>query len=172
VTLVTGPTALATPPGVKRIDVNTAEEMYRASLDVAKAGEPLDIGVFVAAVADWRPDEAFGVKLKKGHAGPPTITLVENKDILAAVAALKKRRPKLVVGFAAETNDVEAHARAKLARKGCDWIIANDVTEKGVMGGDENAVMLVTAKSVERWERAGKDAVSAQIAERIAKALT
>ena len=113
-----------------------------------------------------------GVKLKKGHAGPPTITLVENKDILATVAGLKKRRPKLVIGFAAETNDVEAHARTKLARKGCDWIIANDVTEDGVMGGVENAVMLVTAKSVERWERAGKDAVSARIAERIAEALT
>ena len=171
VTLVSGPTALPTPTDVKRIDVVTAEEMYRASMEVAKDGEPLDIGVFVAAVADWRPDEAFGVKLKKGHAGPPTITLVENKDILAAVAGLKKRRPKLVVGFAAETNDVEAHAKTKLARKGCDWIIANDVTEKGVMGGDENAVMLITAKTTERWERAGKDAVSMQIAMRIAKAL-
>ncbi|MEI7932318.1 MAG: bifunctional phosphopantothenoylcysteine decarboxylase/phosphopantothenate--cysteine ligase CoaBC [Alphaproteobacteria bacterium] len=171
VTLVSGPTALPTPTGVKRIDVVTAEEMYRASMDVAKSGEPLDIGVFVAAVADWRPDDVFGVKLKKGHAGPPTITLVENKDILAAVAALKKRRPKLVVGFAAETNDVESHARAKLARKGCDWIIANDVTEKGVMGGDENAVLLVTAKKVERWERADKGVVSAKIADRIAEAL-
>ncbi len=171
VTLVSGPTALPTPTGVKRIDVVTAEEMYKASLEVAKSGEPLDVGVFVAAVADWRPDDVFGVKLKKGHAGPPTITLVENKDILAAVASLKKRRPKLVVGFAAETNDVEAHARAKLARKGCDWIIANDVTEKGVMGGDENAVLLVTAKSVERWERAAKGAVSAKIADRIAEAL-
>jgi len=171
VTLVSGPTALPTPTGVKRIDVVTAEEMYKASLEVAKSGEPLDVGVFVAAVADWRPDDVFGVKLKKGHAGPPTITLVENKDILAAVASLRKRRPKLVVGFAAETNDVEAHARAKLARKGCDWIIANDVTEKGVMGGDENAVLLVTAKSVERWERAAKGAVSAKIADRIAEAL-
>ncbi len=172
VTLVSGPTALPTPAGVKRIDVVTAEEMYKASMEVARAGEVLDIGVFVAAVADWRPDEAFGVKLKKGHAGPPTITLVENKDILATIAGLKKRRPRLVVGFAAETNDVEAHARTKLARKGCDWIIANDVTEKGVMGGDENAVLLITAKSVERWERADKSLVSAKIAGRIAEALT
>ena len=172
VTLVSGPTALPTPAGVKRIDVVTAEEMYKASMEVAKAGEPLDVGVFVAAVADWRPDEAFGVKLKKGHGGPPTITLVENKDILASIAGLKKRRPRLVGGFAAETNDVEAHARSKLARKGCDWIIANDVTEKGVMGGDENAVLLITAKSIERWERADKSQVSAKIAGRIAEALT
>ena len=171
VTLVSGPTALPTPAGVKRIDVVTAEEMYAASMDVAKAGEPLDIGVFVAAVADWRPDEAFGVKLKKSRGGPPTITLVENKDILASIAGLKKRRPRLVVGFAAETNDVEAHARAKLSRKGCDWIIANDVTQAGVMGGTENAVLLVTAKSVERWDRADKSRVSAQIADRIAEAL-
>ena len=172
VTLITGPTALPTPAGVKRIDVMTADEMYNATLDLAKKGEPLDAGVFVAAVSDWRPDEAFGVKLKKGRGGPPTVTLVENKDILASVAQLKKRRPKLVVGFAAETNDVEKHAREKLARKGCDWIIANDVTEKGVMGGDENQVLLITANSVERWDRAGKAEVSARIAEKIAEALT
>jgi phosphopantothenoylcysteine decarboxylase/phosphopantothenate--cysteine ligase len=172
VTLVSGPTALPTPLGVKRIDVQTAEEMYQAAMKLAEEGEPLDIGVFVAAVADWRPDEVFGVKLKKGHAGPPTITLVENKDILASVAALKNRRPKLVVGFAAETNDVEKHAREKLARKGCDWIIANDVTEKGVMGGEENLVMLITPETIEKWDRADKAEVSARIAERIAEALT
>ncbi len=171
VTLVSGPTALPAPPGVTRVDVETTEQMLAATLEVVNAGAPLDIGVFVAAVADWRPDEAFAVKLKKTHAGPPTITLVENPDILATVAAANRRRPKLVVGFAAETNDVEKHARAKLARKGCDWIIANDVTEPGVMGGDSNAVLVISAKSVERIERAGKDEVSAQIAEKIAHAL-
>jgi phosphopantothenoylcysteine decarboxylase/phosphopantothenate--cysteine ligase len=172
VTLVTGPTALPTPAGVKRVDVETAREMLEASQAVAKAGAPLDAGVFVAAVADWRPDAVFGVKLKKSHDGPPTVTLVENTDILATLAKAGPRRPKLVVGFAAETNDVEAHARAKLARKGCDWIIANDVTEPGVMGGGENAVLLITPGSAERWERADKDVVSARIADRIAKALT
>jgi phosphopantothenoylcysteine decarboxylase/phosphopantothenate--cysteine ligase len=172
VILVTGPTALPTPAGVKRVDVETAQEMLEASQAVARAGGPLDAGVFVAAVADWRPDEVFGVKLKKSHDGPPTVTLVENADILATLAKAGPRRPRLVVGFAAETNDVEAHARAKLARKGCDWIIANDVTEPGVMGGGENAVLLITANSAERWERADKDVVSARIADRIAKALT
>jgi phosphopantothenoylcysteine decarboxylase/phosphopantothenate--cysteine ligase len=172
VTLVTGPTALPTPAGVRRVDVETALEMLEASQAAAKAGAPLDAGVFVAAVADWRPDAVFGVKLKKSHDGPPTVTLVENTDILATLAEAGARRPKLVVGFAAETHDVEAHARAKLARKGCDWIIANDVTEPGVMGGAENAVLLITAGSAERWERADKDVVSARIAQRIAKALT
>ena len=172
VTLVTGPTFLPTPAGVKRVDVETAQDMLQAAQAVAKAGAPLDAGVFVAAVADWRPDAVFGVKLKKSHDGPPTVTLVENTDILATLAKAGPRRPNLVVGFAAETNDVEAHARAKLARKGCDWIIANDVTEPGVMGGAENAVLLITQNSAERWERADKDVVSARIAERIAKALT
>jgi phosphopantothenoylcysteine decarboxylase/phosphopantothenate--cysteine ligase len=172
VILVTGPTALPTPAGVTRVDVETARDMLEASQAVAKAGARLDAGVFVAAVADWRPDAVFGVKLKKSHDGPPTVTLVENSDILATLAKAGPRRPRLVVGFAAETNDVEAHARAKLARKGCDWIIANDVTEPGVMGGGENTVVLITANSAERWERADKDVVSARIAERIAKALT
>jgi phosphopantothenoylcysteine decarboxylase/phosphopantothenate--cysteine ligase len=172
VTLVTGPTALPTPAGVTRVDVETAQEMLEASQAAAKTGAPLDAGVFVAAVADWRPDAVFGVKLKKSHDGPPTVTLVENTDILATLARAGPHRPKLVVGFAAETNDVEAHARAKLKRKGCDWIIANDVTEPGVMGGAENAVLLITANSAERWERADKDVVSARIADRIAKALT
>lgn len=172
VTLVSGPTALAAPAGVTRIDVETAEQMMQACAQAAKSGARLDAGVFVAAVADWRPDEAFAVKLKKGKEGPPTIRLIENKDILATLAAAGPRRPRLVVGFAAETNDVEAHAKAKLARKGCDWIIANDVTEPGVMGGGENAVLLVTKDGTERWERAGKDAVGARIAARIAEALT
>ena len=171
VTLVSGPTALETPAGVRRVDVETAEQMLNACLTEANAGEPLAAGVFVAAVADWRPDEAFSVKLKKGKDGPPSIRLAETKDILATIAQAGPHRPNLVIGFAAETNDVEAHAKAKLARKGCDWIIANDVSQPGVMGGAENAVMLITNTGVERWDRAPKDAVAAQIADRIAKAL-
>ncbi len=168
VTLVSGPVALATPAGVDRVDVESARDMLAAS----QAALPADAAVCVAAVADWRPDEAFGVKLKKGKDAPPTLRLVENPDILATLSASGSARPKLVVGFAAETNDVEMHARAKLARKGCDWIIANDVTQPGVMGGEENAVLLITAKGVERWDRAHKDQVAADLAARIAKALT
>lgn len=167
VTLVAGPVFLPTPPGVKRVDVETARQMLAAS----QAALPADVGVFVAAVADWRVDEAFGTKLKKEKGGPPALTFVENPDILATLSASGPQRPTLVVGFAAETDHVEEHARAKLARKGCDWIIANDVTEPGVMGGGENAVLLVTKDRTERWDRAAKDVVAAQIAARIAQAL-
>jgi len=167
VTLIAGPVFLPTPPGVTRIDVETARQMLAAS----QAALPADVGVFVAAVADWRVDEAFGTKLKKEKGGPPALTFVENPDILAAVSATGPMRPKLVIGFAAETNDVEMHARAKLSRKGCDWIIANDVTEPGVMGGEDNAVLLVTRKQTERWDRASKNEVARAIAERIAQAL-
>ena len=167
VTLVAGPVALPTPVGVRRVDVETARDMLAAS----QAALPADVGVFVAAVADWRVDEAFGTKLKKEKGGPPALTFVENPDILATLSASGPRRPRLVVGFAAETDHVEEHARAKLARKGCDWIIANDVTQPGVMGGGENAVLLVTGDTTERWERASKDQVAGQIARRIADAL-
>jgi phosphopantothenoylcysteine decarboxylase/phosphopantothenate--cysteine ligase len=167
VTLISGPVFLPTPPGVTRVDVETARQMLAAS----QAALPADVGVFVAAVADWRVDEAFGTKLKKERGGPPALTFVENPDILATVSATGPRRPRLVIGFAAETNDVEMHARAKLSRKGCDWIIANDVTEPGVMGGDENAVLLVTRDGTERWDRAPKDEVARAIADRIAAAL-
>lgn len=167
VTLVAGPVALPTPVGVKRVDVETARQMLAAS----QAALPADVGVFVAAVADWRVDEAFGTKLKKEKGGPPALTFVENPDILATLSATGPNRPKLVVGFAAETDHVEDHARAKLARKGCDWIIANDVTEPGVMGGTENTVLLITKDSTERWDRAAKDQVASQIAARIAQAL-
>ncbi len=165
VTLVAGPVSLPTPAGVTRVDIESAREMLAA----CQAALPADAAVCVAAVADWRPDEAFGIKLKKGKDGPPAITLVENPDILATLAAHSPKRPKIVVGFAAETNDVEKHARAKLTRKGCDWIVANDVTQPGVMGGTENAVMIVSKAGVERWERAGKDEVAMKIAQRIAK---
>jgi len=168
VTLIAGPVALPTPVGVKRIDVETARQMLTAS----QSALPADVGVFVAAVADWRVDEAFGTKLKKEKGGPPALTFVENPDILATLSASGPRRPKLVIGFAAETDHVEEHARAKLARKGCDWIIANDVTEPGVMGGGENAVLLITRDGTERWDRAAKDQVAGQIAQRIARALS
>ena len=167
VTLVAGPVSLPTPSGVKRVDVESAREMLAA----CEAALPADAAVCVAAVADWRPDEAFGIKLKKGKDGPPALRLVENPDILATLATDNPRRPRLVVGFAAETNDVEAHARAKLARKNCDWIIANDVTEPGVMGGGENAVLLISKAGVERWDRDVKEAVGARLAARIAEAL-
>jgi phosphopantothenoylcysteine decarboxylase/phosphopantothenate--cysteine ligase len=167
VTLVSGPVALPTPPGVDRVDVETAREMLAA----CQAALPAEVGVFVAAVADWRIDEVFGTKLKKDKGGPPALTFVENPDILATLSASGPNRPKLVIGFAAETNDVEMHARAKLARKGCDWIIANDVTEPGVMGGDENAVLLISKDKTERWTRAAKDSVAHDLAQRIAQTL-
>ena len=168
VTLVSGPTALAVPTGVKRVDVETAQEMLAA----ARAALPADAAICVAAVSDWRPDEVFGIKLKKGREGPPALRLVENPDILAALSATGPARPRLVVGFAAETNDVEANARAKLSRKGCDWIVANDVSEDWIMGGDDNAVMIVGKKGVERWPRVSKAEVAARIAQRIAEDLT
>lgn len=167
VTLVSGPVALDAPRGVHRVSVETAIEMQAA----CEAALPADAAVCVAAVSDWRPDAAFKVKLKKGHDGPPAVTLVENPDILAGLASEGPRRPKLVVGFAAETGNLEEFARAKLARKGCDWIIANDVGGGAVMGGDENEVLLITPDSTERWPKGSKVDVARQIAARIAGAL-
>lgn len=168
VTLVSGPTALAAPAGVRRVDVCTAREMLAA----CRAALPADVAVMVAAVADWRPEDAADRKLRKGDAGPPLLRLVENPDILATLAAPGPDRPRLVVGFAAETHDVEANARAKLSRKGCDWIVANDVSEPGVMGGAENRVTLVTAEGAEPWPRVAKAEVAARLAARIAQVLT
>jgi phosphopantothenoylcysteine decarboxylase/phosphopantothenate--cysteine ligase len=167
VTLVTGPTALPTPAGVDRRDVETAQQMLEAS----EAALPADAAVCVAAVSDWRPDQVFGVKLKKGREGPPAVRLVENPDILATLAAAGPRRPRLVVGFAAETSELEAQARAKLKRKGCDWILANDVSEAAIMGGDDNEVLVLDAKGTERWERASKTEVARRLADRIARTL-
>ncbi len=167
VTLVSGPTALATPVGVKRVDVETAREMLAASLQAL----PADAAVCVAAVADWRIDEAFAVKLKKGKDGPPAIRLVENPDILETLATPGPKRPKLVVGFAAETGDLEAHARAKLARKGCDWIVANDVSQDWIMGGDDNEVLLVYPQGLDAWPKASKAEVARRLAARIAEDL-
>lgn len=164
VSLIAGPVQLATPTGVTRIDVETAREMAAA----VEAALPADVAVLVAAVADWRV-EAAGQKLKKTTGGPPVLHLVENPDILAGLAK-NPRRPRLLVGFAAETERVVEHARAKLARKGCDWIVANDVSGD-VMGGDGNTVHIVTAAGVEDWPRLDKAAVAERLAERIMAAL-
>jgi phosphopantothenoylcysteine decarboxylase/phosphopantothenate--cysteine ligase len=164
VTLVSGPVALATPAGVDRIDVETAREMA----DAVGAALPADAAVMVAAVADWHV-AAAPQKMKKGSGGPPALALVENPDILATLAH-SPARPALLVGFAAETEHVLDHARAKRRRKGCDWIVANDVSGD-VMGGDDNAVHLVTATSEESWPRAGKAEVAERLADRIASAL-
>ncbi len=167
VTLVSGPTSLAAPTGVTRVAVETAIEMMTA----CEAALPADAAVCVAAVADWRPDAAFGVKLKKGPGGPPSLTLVENPDILAALSKPGPDRPRLVVGFAAETNDLEALASAKLSRKGCDWIVANDVSQEGIMGGDDNEVLLLSRGKTEHWDRSSKAEVASRLAARIAEAL-
>jgi phosphopantothenoylcysteine decarboxylase/phosphopantothenate--cysteine ligase len=164
VTLVAGPVTLLTPAGVGRIDVETAVEMQAA----VEAVLPVDAAVMVAAVADWRVESA-GQKIKKGAGGPPVLRLVENPDILATLAA-SPQRPRLLIGFAAETEHVLEHAAAKRARKNVDWIVANDVSGD-VMGGAANAVHIVTADGVESWERMPKDAVAARLAEKVAAAL-
>ena len=167
VTLVSGPTNLPAPTGVKRVDVESAREMLAAS----QAALPLDVAVMVAAVADWRPAKEAKGKIKKDSAGVPAIALQENPDILATLSKLGKKRPKLVIGFAAETDRVEEHARAKIAKKGCDWIVANDVSGD-VMGGAENAVILITKDKAEAWPRMAKEAVARKLAAEIAKTLT
>ncbi len=171
VTLVSGPTALEAPPGVERIAVETALQMEAA----CRAALPADVAICVAAVSDWRPEAAVPLKLKKGPGGPPRVALVENPDILAGLAAAGPLRPRLVVGFAAETGDLEAKARAKRARKGCDWILANDVSadaaRASVMGGDENQVLLIDGAGTETWPRIGKAEVARRLAARIAVAL-
>ncbi|RDE06837.1 bifunctional phosphopantothenoylcysteine decarboxylase/phosphopantothenate--cysteine ligase CoaBC [Sphingomonas aracearum] len=165
VTLVAGPVSLPTPAGVSRIDVQTAREMAAA----AEGALPADAAVMVAAVADWRVEPAAG-KIKKGAGAPPALALVENPDILATIGHAA-RRPRLVVGFAAETDTVVENARAKLARKGADWIVANDVSGD-VMGGETNAIHIVTAAGVDSWPQLPKAAVATRLAERIAAALS
>jgi phosphopantothenoylcysteine decarboxylase/phosphopantothenate--cysteine ligase len=168
VTLVTGPVTLPDPPGVKTVRVETAREM----LGAVEAALPADIGIFAAAVADWGVAQAGGQKLKKEGGGPPRLELVENPDILATVARLKAKRPQLVIGFAAETEKVIEHAKAKLRRKGCDWIVANDVSAQGgAMGGDDNAVHIISAAGVESWPSQSKDDVARNLVARIAAAL-
>lgn len=163
VTLVAGPVTLATPAGVTRVDVVTAQDMA----DAVSHALPADAAVMVAAVADWRV-EAAPQKVKKGDA-TPALTLTENVDILATLAR-SDRRPRLVVGFAAETERVVEHATAKRLRKGADWIVANDVSGD-VFGGDANTVHLATANGVEHWERLPKEEVARRLAQRIADAL-
>ena len=167
VTLVSGPTALSAPPGVTRVDVETAAEMHAASMSTL----PVDVAVMTAAVADWRVDDVASGKIKKAPGGPPMLSLIENPDILASVSSAKSKRPRLVIGFAAETSDLEAQARAKLSRKGCDWIVGNDVSDE-VFGSDGNAVTLITRGGAEAWPRQSKAAVARALAARIAETLT
>jgi len=166
VILVSGPVNLPDPPGVKTVRVTTARDMLAA----VEKSLPADVAIFAAAVADWRTEETKQ-KIKKGD-GSPKLSLVENPDILATVAARKSKRPKLVVGFAAETNNVVTYAKDKRVRKGSDWIVANDVSlETGIMGGDHNKVHLVTANGVESWPDQSKDEVARALVARIAAAL-
>jgi phosphopantothenoylcysteine decarboxylase/phosphopantothenate--cysteine ligase len=168
VTFVTGPATVPPPAGVAVVAVETAREMASA----VEAALPADAAVMAAAVADWRVANASGQKLKKDGSGrAPALEFAENPDILATVSKGPKR-PRLVVGFAAETTDVVAHATAKRARKGCDWIVANDVSPAtGIMGGAENAVTLISETGAEVWPRMGKDEVARKLAARIAEAL-
>jgi phosphopantothenoylcysteine decarboxylase/phosphopantothenate--cysteine ligase len=169
VTLVSGPVTLADPEGVDVIHVETARQMR----DAAIAALPVDVAIMAAAVADWRVAEESGGKIKKDGSGkPPPMALIENPDILATIGKHETLRPALVVGFAAETDAIAANARKKLDAKGADWIVANDVSpETGIMGGEENAVRLVTASGIEEWPRLAKTAVAEKLVARIAQAL-
>ena len=168
VTLVSGPVTLPDPPGVATVKVETAAEMLAAVMRAL----PADVAVFAAAVADWRTAEPQNNKMKKEAAAAPRLALVENPDILATVAHKTSGRPALVIGFAAETERIIEHAKAKLARKGCDWIVANDVSAgSGVMGGDRNTIHLVTVQGVESWPPQSKEGVARALVERIADAL-
>lgn len=168
VTLVSGPVTIPDPPGVSVVRVESAREMEAA----VRVALPVDLAVFAAAVADWRPARESGRKIKKDGSQPPPLALAENPDILAGVAGMGAGRPRLVVGFAAETNDVIENARRKRLRKGCDLIVANDVSQEsgiagGVMGGARNAVHLVDEAGVESWPEMDKE----NVAERLVAAL-
>jgi phosphopantothenoylcysteine decarboxylase / phosphopantothenate---cysteine ligase len=169
VVLVSGPVSLADPPGVSVRRVETAAQM----LDECRAALPVDVAVFAAAVADWTVANASRQKIKKTEAASaPALELTANPDVLATIARLGAERPSLVIGFAAETSDVVRNALAKRVRKGCDWIVANDVSEAtGIMGGDENAVQVVTETGTETWPRLSKQEVARRLAARIAAAL-
>jgi phosphopantothenoylcysteine decarboxylase/phosphopantothenate--cysteine ligase len=169
VTLVSGPVSLPDPPGVAVVHVESARDMLAA----VEAALPADVAIFAAAVADWRTAAEGGQKIKKGGGGAPQLALVENPDILATIAQRSQGRPALVIGFAAETEKVVEHAKAKLARKGCDWILANDVSaESGVMGGDRNTIHLVTKTGIENWPEQPKDDVALMLIARVAKELS
>ena len=166
VTLISGPVAIPDPPGVTVVQVETARQMLAA----AEAALPADVAIFAAAVADWRSAGEAGQKIKKlKGAAVPSLDLVENPDILRAISAPGPKRPKLVIGFAAETQDLIANAMAKLAAKGCDWIVANDVSPSGgVMGGAQNTVHLLTAEGVEGWPKLSKEDVAGRLVAKIA----
>ncbi len=162
--LIAGPTALATPVGVRRIDVETAEEM----LHQCQAAGSCDVAIFAAAVADWRVNSPAKQKFKKTKSAIPELSFVENPDILATISQNSKGRPKLVIGFAAETEHVDKNAEEKRIRKGCDWIIANDVSpETGIMGGDFNQIRLITQNGTEIWPKLSKKLVAKRLVERI-----
>ena len=168
VVLVSGPVNLPEPPGVAIVKVETARQMF----DAVEAALPADAAIFAAAVADWRSESESTSKIKKQPGRAPTLKLTENPDILSSVAHRTSGRPRLVVGFAAETDDVIANARSKRMKKGCDWIVANDVSaESGVLGGDINTVHLVTESGVESWPPQTKDQVARGLIERVAAAL-
>ncbi len=166
VTLVSGPTALPDPDAMTVVRIETALDMLAA----VETAMPADVFIAVAAVADWRPAAPSDTKIKADKSSFATLPLAENPDILKTISHLVSGRPGLVVGFAAETHDVEALATAKRVRKGCDWIVANDVSGD-VMGGAENAVTLVTEAGSEHWPRAPKGEIAARLASRIAEAL-
>lgn len=165
VTLIAGPVHLETPPGVIRINVETALEMQA---EVEKA-LPVDAAIMVAAVADWRAAQAPDQKIKKDGDAIPALVLTENPDILASLAT-HKHRPRLLIGFAAETEKIRAYAQAKLAKKGCDWIVANDVSGD-VMGGENNAFHIVTKDGVDSWPESPKDVIARKLMEKVADAL-
>lgn len=167
---MTGPATIPPPAGVNVVSVETAGEMLKA----VTSALPADAAVFAAAVADWHVEREATSKIKKSKSGkPPALKLSENPDILATIAAKRKNRPDLVVGFAAETDDVIKNATAKRKRKRCDWIVANDVSpETGIMGGDENAVTVIDDTGAESWPRATKVQVARRLAQRIADTLT
>ncbi len=169
VIFVTGPADVSPPERVNVVRVETAQQMS----DAVDAALPVDAGVFAAAVADWRVSSASDKKLKKSRDGLPALEFAENPDILKRIAHMEDGRPLLVVGFAAETDNVIEHATAKRARKGCDWIVANDVSPAtGIMGGSENAVIVISEEGAEEWPRMGKDEVAKRLAVKIAGALT
>jgi phosphopantothenoylcysteine decarboxylase / phosphopantothenate---cysteine ligase len=167
VTLVSGPVAIPDPPGVAVVHVETAAEMLAA---VEKA-LPAEIAVFAAAVGDWRAAETAAQKIKKTGGAPPALQLAENPDILARISASGPNRPRLVVGFAAETETLAAFAAEKRVRKGCDWIVANNVGGTGIMGGEENEVLLITAAGTEAWPKMDKRALAVKLADKIGKFL-
>ncbi len=165
VVFITGPAEVRPPEGVEVVRVQSALEMEAA----VQAALPVDVGVFAAAVADWRVASASDRKLKKSKDGLPVLEFAENPDILRSVSQMTKGRPPLVIGFAAETNDVVENATAKRLRKGCDWIVANDVSPStGIMGGAENAVILISDQGAEEWPRLDKAEVASRLAARIA----